>query len=179
VRSYGASLKLFDPFLANGQRVFMESCSLPALGGDSSQSFIEAMETAVSPGCAIFTHEFKGAAAQVPADATAFGHRRNHVLVELLATFVDRSDKHEEEQHQQWLQATLRRFDATMPPSGYPNLLPRGDVTRAAKSYGDNAERLLEVKHRYDPENMFSSAIPLPVEGIAAGSRQSWAARAG
>ena len=161
-RHYGASLKLFDPYLANGQRVFMESCCLPALDHANSQSFIEAMESAVSPGCAIFTHEFKGAAAQVPADATAFGHRRNHVLVELLATFVDRSDKLEEEQHQRWLQATLHRFDATMLPGGYPNLLPKGDVTRAAKSYGDNAERLLKVKRRYDPDNMFSSAIPLP-----------------
>jgi hypothetical protein len=164
VRPYGASLKLFDPYLSNGQRVFMESCSLSTLGGGGSQRFIEAMESAVSPGCAIFTHEFKGAAAQVPADATAFGHRRNHVLVELLATFVDRSDKLEEEQHQRWLQATLHRFDATMLPGGYPNLLPKGDVTRAAKSYGDNAERLLEAKRRYDPDNMFASAIPLPLE---------------
>jgi hypothetical protein len=28
------------------------------------------MTTAVSPGCAIFTHEFKGAASRVPAEAT-------------------------------------------------------------------------------------------------------------
>jgi FAD/FMN-containing dehydrogenase len=164
VRPYGESLKLFDPYLANGQRVLLESCCVPALGRDNSQSFIEAAESAVSPGCAIFTHEFKGAAAEVSADVTAFRHRRNHVLVELLATFVDRSDKLEEEQHQQWLQATLHRFDATMLPSGYPNLLPKGDVTRAAKSYGDNAERLLKVKKHYDPDNIFSSAIPLPVD---------------
>src|SRR5262249_32278141 len=59
-RPCGASLKLFDPYLANGQRVFMESCCLPALGCDNIQSFIEAAESAVSPGCAIFTHEFKG-----------------------------------------------------------------------------------------------------------------------
>jgi len=164
VRPYGASLKLFDPYLANGQRVLMESCCLPALDKGSSQILIEAMASAVSPGCAIFTHEFRGAAAQVPADATAFRHRRNHVLVEILATFVDRSSNLEEQQHQQWLQATLRRFDAIMLPSGYPNLLPKGDVTRSAMSYGDNAERLLEVKRRYDPDNIFSSAIPLPVD---------------
>src|SRR5262245_15800465 len=91
VRPYGASLKLFDPYLANGQRVLMESCCLPALDKGSSQILIEAMASAVSPGCAIFTHEFRGAAAQVPADATAFRHRRNHMLVEILATFVDRS----------------------------------------------------------------------------------------
>jgi hypothetical protein len=45
-----------------------------------------------------------------------------------------------------------------------------GDVTRAAKSYGDNTEWLLEVKRRYDPDNIFSSAIPLPVEAAASGS---------
>jgi FAD/FMN-containing dehydrogenase len=164
VRPYGASLKLFDSYLANGQRALMESCCLPALDKGSSQIFIEAMESAVSAGCAIFTHEFRGAAAQVPADATAFRHRRNHVLVEMLATFVDGPGNLDEHQHQQWLQAALHRFDATALPSGYPNLLPKGDVARAAMSYGDNAERLLKAKRRYDPDNIFWSAIPLPVD---------------
>jgi FAD/FMN-containing dehydrogenase len=163
-RPYGASLKLFDPYLANGQRVFMESCCLPALSGNSSHIFMEAMESAVSPGCAIFTHEFRGAAVEVPQEATAFGRRRNHVLVEMLATFADRSDKLEEERHQQWLEATLHRFNTTMLPGGYPNLLPKGDVIRSAKSYGDNTEQLLKVKRRYDPDNIFASAIPLPVD---------------
>ena len=163
VRPYGASLSLFDPYLAYGQRVFMESCCLPALDSDSSGKFIEAMKSAVSPGCAIFTHDFKGEAAQVQTGATAFGLRRKHVLVELLATFVDRSDALEEEQHQQWLQTTLHGFDTIMLSSAYPNLLPKGDAARAASSYGRNAERLLKAKRRYDPDNIFSSAIPLPV----------------
>ena len=68
--SYGTSLTLFDPYLANGQPVFMETCWLPALDSRSIGVFIEAMATAVSPGCAIITHEFRGAASRVPADAT-------------------------------------------------------------------------------------------------------------
>ena len=73
--------------VVNGQRAFMETCWLPALDSGSIDVFIEAMETAVSPGCAIITHEFRGAASRVPVDATAFGLRRDHVLVEILASF--------------------------------------------------------------------------------------------
>src|SRR5262249_52822900 len=71
--SYGTSLTLFDPYLVNGQRVFMETCWLPALDSGSIAVFVEAMATAASPGCAVFTHEFKGAASRVLAEATAFG----------------------------------------------------------------------------------------------------------
>jgi len=162
-KSYGASLTAFDPYLVNGQRTFMETCWLPSLDGSSIDAFIEAMETAVSSGCAIFTHEFRGAASRVPVEATAFGLRREHVLIEILATFVDRSDEVEEQRHRQWIRATLRAFDAMAFPGGYPNFLPQGDAGRAAKSYGDNSERLIRAKRRYDPDNVFSSAIPLPV----------------
>ena len=48
-------------------------------------------------------------------------------------------------------------------PGGYPNLLAGDDTDRAAKSYGRNAERLIEAKRHYDPDNVFRSAIPLPV----------------
>ena len=160
---YGTSLAAFDAYLVNGQRTFMETCWLPALDSGSIDILIEAMAAAVSPGCAIFTHEFRGAAARVPAEATAFGLRRDHVLVEILATFVDRSDQIEEQRHRQWARAALQAFDAMALPGGYPNLLAGDDPDRAAQSYGRNAARLIEAKRYYDPDNVFRSAIPLPV----------------
>jgi FAD/FMN-containing dehydrogenase len=160
---YGASLRLFDPFIVNGRRTFMETCWLPALEGASIGVLIEAMATAVSPGCAIVTHEFRGAASRVPAEATAFGLRGDHVLVEILAAIVDRSDEIEEQRHREWAHATLCAFAPLALPGGYPNLLARGDADRAARSYGPNAVRLIEAKRRYDPDNVFRSAIPLPV----------------
>src|SRR4029077_4025250 len=81
--SYGTSLTSFAPYIVDGQRTFMETCWLPKLDSRGIDVFIQAMETAVSPGCAVFTHEFKGAASRVPAEATAFGLRRDHVLVEI------------------------------------------------------------------------------------------------
>ena len=161
--AYGTALTIFDPYLVDGRRTFMETCSLPALDSAGIDVFIQAMETAVSPGCAIFTHEFKGVAARVPAEATAFGLRCEHVLVEILAVCADRADPGEGQRHRKWARATLAQFDAMALPGGYPNLLAADDVDRAAKSFGGNAERLIKAKRRYDPDNVFHSAIPLPV----------------
>jgi FAD/FMN-containing dehydrogenase len=160
--SYGASLQAFDPYIVDGQRVFMETCWLPALDSGSIDAFIQAVETAVSPGCAIFTHEFRGAASRVPVEATAFGLRRDHVLVEILATFADGLDEREEQRHRRWARSTLRVFDAIALPGGYPNLLAQGDAERAALSFGGNAARLIKAKRRYDPDDVFHSAVPLP-----------------
>jgi FAD/FMN-containing dehydrogenase len=159
--SYAASLTAFDAHIVNGHRTLMETCWLPAFGGRCIDALIDAMKAAVSPGCAVFTHEFKGAASRVSEQATAFGMRRDHVLIEILASFPDRSDT-EEERHRQWARAAREAFDAMALPGGYPNLLADGDRVRAAMSYGRNAARLIEAKRHYDPDNIFASAIPLP-----------------
>src|SRR5262249_51701918 len=86
---YGVALTTFDGYLVNGQRVFMETCSVPTLGSNIIESFVASMASAPSRGCAILTHEFKGAASCVPAGSTAFGLRRDHVLIEILASFPD------------------------------------------------------------------------------------------
>jgi hypothetical protein len=52
-------------------------------------------------------------------------------------------------------------------PGGYPNFLAEDDPDRVAKSYGPNAGRLIAAKRHYDPDNIFNSAIPLPVRSPA------------
>ena len=91
-----------------------------------------------------------------------FGLRRDHVLIEIPASFPDRSDRLEERRHQHWVRDTRRAFEPIALPGGYPNLLGTGEADRAAASFGPNAERLAVVKRRYDPGNVFSSAIPPP-----------------
>jgi hypothetical protein len=162
---YGRALSLFDPQIVNGRRTFMETCWLPALESASIDACIDAMATAASPGCQIITHEFKGAASRVPAEATAFGLRRDHVLVEILAAVIDPSDPLGAERHQQWARDTRRAFKAMALPGGYPNYLVAGEPERIAKSYGPNVDRLIEAKRRYDPDDVFRFAIPLPAQG--------------
>jgi FAD/FMN-containing dehydrogenase len=159
-QSHGAALTMFDSQIINGRRTYMDTCWLPALDRDSIDVMIAAMESAVSPGCMLVTHEFKGAASRIAADATAFGLRRDHVMIEVIAAFDDRRDPSEDLRHRSWARRTRDMF-VTALPGGYPNILGRDDPRRA-DSYGPNGARLLCIKTLYDPENVFASAIPLP-----------------
>jgi hypothetical protein len=157
-KSYAALLSTFDTHIADGLRATVDSCRLPALDGEAIEMFVHAMRHAASPGCALITHNFKGTASRVAADTTAFGLRRDHVLVEAIALF---SDDLEEQRHLDWVRRTRQSFTHAL-PGGYPNLLGRDEAARAAVSYGPNADRLILAKRRYDPDNVFFSAIPLP-----------------
>ena len=82
---------------------------------------------------------------------------------------MDRSDAAEEERHRRWARFARDSFNATALPGGYPNfLVSDDDPDRVARSYGRNAERLIKAKRRYDPDNVFRSAIPLPVASAIA-----------
>jgi FAD/FMN-containing dehydrogenase len=161
-KSYAALLSTFDAHIASGLRATVDGCRLPALDGEAIEMFVQAMRHAASPGCALITHNFKGAASRVAADATAFGLRRNHVLVEAIALY---SNDLEEQWHREWVRRTRQAFTHAL-PGGYPNLLGRDEAARAAVSYGPNADRLILAKRRYDPDNVFFSAIPLPQPSV-------------
>jgi len=161
-RRYGAALTLFDPYLTHGRPTVMETCWLPALDGGSIDLLLEAISSAASPGCAVITHEFRGQASRVSTAETAFGLRRDHLLIEILASWDDRAGPGEAQRHRRWARSSRDAFAATALPGGYPNLLGVGDRDRALDSFGENAARLGAAKRRYDPDNIFSSAIPLP-----------------
>jgi hypothetical protein len=96
---------------------------------------------------------------------------RGDAGLEIVAWFADGPDNAEEERHRQWPRATREAFGAISLAGGYPNLLAGDeDPDRVARSYGRNAGRLIRSKRRYDPDNVFRSAIPLTVASAMAGA---------
>lgn len=55
------------------------------------------------------------------------------------------------------IRVSLRRASpgCAAQPSAYVNDLNQGDEYRTAAVYGPNYQRLVELKRRYDPDNVF------------------------
>ena len=93
-----------------------------------------------------------GACHRVASDATAFGHRDANFSMALLAGWDDPAD---DEANIAWVRDYS---DAVAPHSqegGYVNFMDDDDDGRVKANYGANYERLVEVKRKYDPDNVF------------------------
>jgi hypothetical protein len=99
---------------------------------------------------------------RVPADGSAFGLRKQHFLLQIVASWKP-APKEQREVHRRWVREFSESLAPLAFPGGYPNMLSPDDHSQIAFSYGDNAQRLMEVKRKYDPYNVFSSALSLPM----------------
>jgi FAD/FMN-containing dehydrogenase len=67
--------------------------------------------------------------------------------------------------HRRWAQDLWQSLAPFALPGGYANLLGPDHRERVAGAYGGNAARLQLAKRRFDPDGVFTSAIPLPESG--------------
>ncbi|HWH36960.1 MAG TPA: FAD-binding oxidoreductase [Candidatus Limnocylindrales bacterium] len=95
-----------------------------------------------------------GAASRVPADATAYSGRHWPALVALGTTFEDPTA------YAEWDAFTEAAIDRVVPGPRqvYVNFLAFVGQEAVQRAYGAQAwQRLLEIKRRYDPDNLFKS----------------------
>ena len=103
-----------------------------------------------------------GAIARVPDDATAFAHRQRRIMVNLAAFYQGSKDK---PLRQRWLE----RFATTLSPvddGAYVNFLGDDGPARIRQAYpGPTWDRLVAVKRRWDPDNLFRYNHNIPPGG--------------
>jgi FAD/FMN-containing dehydrogenase len=93
-----------------------------------------------------------GAAARVPADATAYAHRQSRIMVNVAAIFGTAEEAPEHEPWVNGLADALRQDDQ----GAYVNFLGDEGEERIRAGYpGETWDRLVAVKRRYDPTNLF------------------------
>jgi FAD/FMN-containing dehydrogenase len=106
-----------------------------------------------SPMTAIMLEHFHGAVTRVGVTDTAVPHRAEGWNLLIPSVWVDPAATGE---NIAWTRETHRAFGPHLDEARWLNYLgddQLGDAVRAA--YGPNYQRLLDVKRRYDPENVF------------------------
>jgi FAD/FMN-containing dehydrogenase len=142
---------LIDPLYPPGLCQYWKSNFLQGLGDDAIDTILAHFATVSSPLTAVVIEHLGGAVGRVGPDETAFDHRE--AAYDLLITSLW-TDPTESERHVRW----TREFWEAMQPFStgrtYVNYLDEGRPADAA--YGAaKYERLVALKNRYDPTNLF------------------------
>lgn len=155
--AYHDALGMFDDAMVDGNHYSLRTRWLASLSESAIEVLIDAVGQITSPYSAVALHHFHGAATRVGLTDTAFGLRQEHLLVEIIAAWApDESAV----AHQDWADQISQRLAPTALAGGYPNLLGPGEPERVRLAYGPNYDRLIGDKRRYDPDNLFASAVP-------------------
>ncbi len=100
-----------------------------------------------------------GAMARVPVEATAFAHRHRPIMAGVGCVYESAADRPVHDAWADRFAAALRQGD----PGVYVNFLSDEGPARVREAYpGPTWDRLVEVKRRYDPHNLFRRNQNIP-----------------
>jgi FAD/FMN-containing dehydrogenase len=159
-------LDMFAAGAPVGRHYAAQTRWLARLTPEAISTLIAGGQQRSSPFSAIIVHDFRGAATRVPVAATAFGLRKEHYLIEIIAAWEPTAED-DGENHREWARTLSANLAPHALPGGYPNLLGPKDHEQIPHAYGANGVRLQQLKQRFDPDGVFSSAISLPLQRAA------------
>ena len=142
----------FDPLLTPGARNYWKSHNFRELSDGAINTMITFAEKLPSPQCEVFLGLVAGAANRVPVDATAYPYRDAKFVMNVHGRWEDAA---QDSAGIAWARAF---FDASAPyasAGAYVNFMTEDEGGQATVAYGANYTRLVQVKRKYDPENVF------------------------
>ncbi|MCA1474226.1 FAD-binding oxidoreductase [Bradyrhizobium sp. NBAIM08] len=158
--SYQDLVRGFDARVVDHRHYAVETRWIAKLDVDAISILLAGAARRTSPFSTIILQHFRGLPTQLPPDSTAFGMRREHVMVELIAAW-DPSPDNLGTVHRHWAHELSRALAPVSLPGGYPNALGPDADDQVARAYGEHLPRLQAVKRRYDASGVFA-ATPLP-----------------
>jgi hypothetical protein len=142
---------LFEDLLPHGLRHYWKSMFLTDVSAADVEAFIEHGATTPNVESGIFFYPVDGAAADVPASASAWAHRDARWLVGYHGSWKDSDD---DDRLRRWVDGAHGAGGEGAPSGAYLNF-DSSDAPPGSAGYGAHFARLLEIKRRYDPHNLF------------------------
>lgn len=142
-----------DPGNPPGRRNYWRSEMLADLPDEAIDTLIACAATATSPASVVVLGPTGGAVADVPDDATPIGGRSARWLYHCHGIWTDGED----ETHIRWVRATERAMRPFAVDGIALNFVSDVSDDRVRRTFGpEKYRRLVALKDRYDPQNVFS-----------------------
>ena len=151
---YLAMQTLTDELLAPGTlHAYVKAGFATELSDELVATLIEQGAEVGSPMSVIEVLSMGGAIDRVAPEATAFPHRGARWLINVPGQWTDPADSRAEIA---WVRETFAALEPHLAGGAYSNFMDDDESEAPARAYGTTLARLAEVKHAYDPENVFS-----------------------
>jgi Berberine and berberine like len=153
--SYCALQQLYDPFFRKGELLhYWKAIYLDRLTDDAVEVIVSGSAVRPSPRCMLVMWALGGAMGRVGKDETPVGSRSAPFLLEVVGSW---SEAAHTEQNIVWVRYMFETMHSFSSGKINPNFSGAGEdnerFVRAA--FRDHYQRLANVKHAYDPTNMF------------------------
>ena len=139
-----------DAFFPIGLCFYWKSHFLKEISGDAVEATVSHFASVPSPRSLLIFQQFGGAVGRLGRSETAFWHR--DVQWDNFAASVW-TDPTESETQRKWVREWWDAMNPFSMGGEYVNNLGEEGQDRVRASYGDNYERLVVLKNKYDPTN--------------------------
>jgi FAD/FMN-containing dehydrogenase len=143
---------LLDAGFPKGARNYWKSAFFKDLAPEAVEILVDSFAKTPSIMSGLVVEHFHGLVTRIPATATAYPHREPGYNLVLVSQWLDPA---EDEANIAWARTTFAALAPYMADAAYVNYLDRDDTDRTRTAYGPNWERLVSLKQRYDPDNLF------------------------
>jgi FAD/FMN-containing dehydrogenase len=143
---------MLDDGFPKGALNYWRSAFFTELSDAAVQTMVDAFEATPSIMTGMVIEHFHGAVCRVDPAATAYPFREPGYNLVLAGQWSDPADT---EANLRWIRDTFAALEPYTAPRVYVNYLADDESARVANAYGPNLDRLVEIKRRFDPDNLF------------------------
>jgi FAD/FMN-containing dehydrogenase len=150
---YVAVQRMFNDAFPPGRYSYWKSSLAPEITDQLIDAVAEHMARVPSPHSAVMLEHYHGAYSRPAPSATAYRHRRPTYDVVIIANWTDPADN---ARNIAWARELFAAVQPHVSPAAYVNFLDQDDgADRIRAAYGENYDRLVALKRKYDPTNFF------------------------